>query len=95
VIRAAALLAAILVSACGSPPAAEGEARRSGDGCTFDCGDGQVRRDIDGLAYCECWEAERCQQMIVHAREAGGDCLAFPTPCDVPSWFESCDPFAR
>ena len=33
-----------------------------------------------------------CVQMIAYARkDAGSECQAFPTPCDVPQYWEVCD----
>lgn len=34
-----------------------------------------------------------CIQVITYAEHPGtGECIAFPTPCDVPKGWQSCDP---
>jgi hypothetical protein len=59
--------------------------------CELACEYG-LKHDSDGNAYCECLPGDACtaEEPAPHENPATGDCVTFPTTCDVPEGWEPC-----
>jgi len=64
--------------------------------CPLVCEHG-LKHDSEGRFYCECREAPFCILVLPapHLDPGTGDCVIFPTICDVPRGWEPCGPGCR
>jgi len=62
------------------------------DECELACEYG-LKHDSDGNAYCECRETDACIEIAAapHENPSTGECVQFPSVCDIPDGWSPCE----
>ena len=62
------------------------------DPCDLECEFGP-KQDSLGHTYCECLPSDFCVQVVPpdHRDPEGGECIPFPTPCNIPDGWVECE----
>lgn len=60
--------------------------------CDLACEFGQ-KTDVEGREYCECRESDACIEIAAppHRNPETGECVDFPSVCDIPTGWAACD----
>lgn len=61
------------------------------DDCSLSCEHGR-KTDSTGHEYCECRDTDACIEILAppHKNPATGECIGFPTVCDIPHGWSAC-----